>query len=116
MDRADLLTVMEWMMPRWTEVAAWEPQEWQAFLDDLEKYAAGQVLTAMHRLWRNGRERAPRAGTVLNMLHELAERPGPDSPQLPPPAEPTVTLGEYVADHFGSWQQMWQLIEEGKLK
>lgn len=116
MDAPDLLVVMEWMMPRWTEVAAWEAAEWKVFGSDLAGYTAGQVLTGLHRLWRNGRERAPRAGSVLAMLTELGERPRTSRPQLPAEVTaPTVSLREYAEDHFGSMAAMFKAIREGVL-
>jgi len=117
-DATDLLTIMEWMMPRWTDVAAWEAPEWEAFRDDLDDFTAGQVLTALHRLWRNGREKAPRAGTVLALLRELDVRPLPLRQQLPDHTytAPTQTLAEFADIHYGSWERMWDAIREGTVR
>ena len=107
-----MLTVQEWMLPRWTEVAVWEPAEWDAFANDLRGWKAGQVLTALYWLWKNGREKAPKAGVILAMLRDLDIHPAvPDAPALPQPA--TITLEEFADVRFGGWAQMWQRIREG---
>jgi hypothetical protein len=118
MEAADFVSVVKWMVPRWVEVAAWEPPEWEAFKADLDGYSAGTILSALYRLWQNGREKPPKSGTVLAMLHELGLRPEPTRPQLPPPKDttPTVSLGDYAEVRYGGMAGLWKAIREGKIR
>lgn len=101
--------VLEWMLPRWPEMAAWEQPELQAFYTDLQAYSAGSILNAVYRLWRAGREKPPRAGTVLAMLDEL--RISPERPIPERPAEtPALSWEEFAEIHLGGRVSMWDHV------
>ena len=107
----DVLEIVEWMVPRWPEVAAWEPAELRVFFDDLAAYSAGSVLSALSRLYRAGRERAPRAGLVLAMLRELDIRPERALPAPRHQPEPTMTWDEYSEVHLGGRISLWEYVK-----
>lgn len=114
MNREQWLNIAEWMVPRWTQTAAWEPAVWDAMYQDLAPYAAADVQRMLHRIWQSGREFPPKATTILAMLHEfrcIPESTGP--PALPEP--PTVTLGDYLtAQGYGSIKDLFDQYRKGE--
>lgn len=100
MDNRDFLDLVEWMVPRWPEVAAWEKPEYQAMYTDLEPYRACHVRSAVQRLWQQGRERPPRAGQIIRLMNEMGWfPPGPVRPALPPGSP--VPWSQVAAERYG---------------
>jgi hypothetical protein len=100
LDSLDRSRVVEWMLPRWETCAAWTPEEWDAFWQDLQAWSAGAILSALARLWRAGMLKPPKSGVVLRMLDDLAVKP--DTGPEPVKPEPGLAWAEHAAIRYGA--------------
>lgn len=66
---AEFVEIVEWMLPRWADMAKWADQETTALYDDLQGYSAPLVQRAVEIIWNRGDSRfAPRGGDIRRTL------------------------------------------------
>ena len=95
----EFVDLTAWMLPRWSEMAAWTDEQVGALYDDLRPWPAADVVDVVEVLWQQGREFAPKGGPITMILRERGVvRIGPALDQKIP--EPTVPWTD-VADRLG---------------
>jgi len=63
-----------WMLPRWSEMAAWTEEQIAALYADLQPWPGPEVRAAVERCWEDGREYAPKGGAISSVLRDRGVR------------------------------------------
>lgn len=71
------MEILDWMTPRWPEVARWSEERQYAFHEDLLTWRSDDVSAAVRMVYEEG-GRAPNGGKVIQTLKSHGFRPERD--------------------------------------
>lgn len=114
MTRDDWAEAVTWLNARYSD-KQWTEKIIGTYFDDLKRFDAADVWTAIHMYHEEGNTYTPLPGQLIRLARDSAKQRVQQQPALPAPHKDTISWAEYSTSAYGEVIPFTEAIERTHL-